>query len=69
LFSTIIRNSGRIGYKKELGVSAKFINMKTRGKAVAIGPLEYCGSGIPLTRSGAGAKGAKGKDSEKGKIL
>jgi len=48
LFSTIVRNSAGVAYKKELKVSGAFINMKTRGKAVAIGPLEYCGNGIPL---------------------
>jgi hypothetical protein len=47
-------------------VTENFVNMKTRGKAVAIGPLEYCGNGIPLKRSGPGAKK---KSSEKEKIL
>ena len=69
LFLTIVNNSGAVGYKKGLGVSEKFINFRTRGKAVAIGPLEYCGNGIPLTRSRGKASGAKKKESEKEKIL
>jgi len=69
LFSTIIKNGGTIGYKKGLGISERFVNMKTRGKAVAIGPLEYCGNGIPLPRSRGKAPGSKKKESEKEKIL
>ena len=47
LFSTIVNNNAGICAKLKL--NPKFINMKTRGKAVAIGPLEYCGNGIPLS--------------------
>lgn len=33
-------------------VSMKLKNTKTRGKAVVIGPLEYCGNGIPFKLGG-----------------
>ena len=69
LFSTIVQSGAGVVYKKGLGVSKKFINWNTRGKAVAIGPLEYCGSGIPLSRSHGRASGAKKKGSEKEKVL
>ena len=50
LFLTIVNNSATITNKRELGsVSSQFINMESRGTAVAIGPLEYCGSGLPIT--------------------
>lgn len=53
LFITIVSNAAGSGAKATT-FCPKFVNMKTRGKAVAIGPLEYCGSGIPfnLTRGG-----------------
>ena len=69
LFATIVKSSGGVQYKKGFGVSEKFIDWKTRGKAVAIGPLEYCGNGIPLRRSGGKPPGAKKKASEKEKTL
>ena len=47
LFSTIVQNTATTTGKR-LMVSSAFVNMKTRGKAVSIGPLEYCGNGIPL---------------------
>lgn len=50
LFGTIISNTATKS-EKRLMVSSSFINMKTRGKAVSIGPLEYCGNGIPLKRT------------------
>lgn len=49
LFKTIVSNAGSTSEKRL--ISPKFVNMKTRGKAVSIGPLEYCGSGIPLKRT------------------
>ena len=49
LFATIVSNSASGTAKAKMTLVSKFINMKTRGRAVAIGPLEYCGSGIPLT--------------------
>jgi len=56
LFSTIVKNGA--GPALKLKLSTRFINMKTRGKAVAIGPLEYCGSGIPMSRT-RGKRGEK----------
>lgn len=47
LFKTIVSNTATTSEKRTM-VSSEFINMKTRGKAVSIGPLEYCGNGIPL---------------------
>ena len=55
LFSTIVGNSATSS-KKHSGVlvGMNYINIKTRGKAVAIGPLEYCGNGIPLKQNKGG---------------
>ena len=56
LFATIVNNAASTSYKKnEVSLVAQaFISFKNRGKLVAIGPLEYCGSGIPLQKSGKG---------------
>lgn len=49
MFSTIVRNSATVTEKRGLGkITMQFINMDSRGTAVAIGPLEYCGCGITL---------------------
>jgi hypothetical protein len=69
LFKRIIENGAGIAYKKGLGVGETFVNLKTRGKAVAIGPLEYCGSGIPMMRPRGKRPGAHKKESEKEKVL
>lgn len=47
LFQTIVQSAGSTA-EKRLMVESKFVSMKTRGRAVSIGPLEYCGNGIPL---------------------
>jgi hypothetical protein len=47
LFTAIVSNTATTS-EKRLMVSSMFISMKTRGKAVSIGPLEYCGNGVPL---------------------
>lgn len=61
LFTSIVTSAGGVAYKRSQGkkglcVAERFVNFKTRGKAVAIGPLEYCGNGIPLKRSGRDTK-------------
>jgi len=40
LFKTIVSNTGSTSEKRAM-ISSEFLNMKTRGKAVSIGPLEY----------------------------
>jgi len=50
LFKTIVSSTASTTEKRGM-ISSKFINMKTRGKAVSIGPLEYCGNGIPLKKT------------------
>ena len=52
LFSKIVGNSASTTAKRsgDMG-TMEYINIKTRGKAVAIGPLEYCGNGIPLKQN------------------
>ena len=47
LFQTIVQSAANTAEKRVL-VKSEFVNMKTRGRAVSIGPLEYCGNGIPL---------------------
>jgi len=47
LFQTIVQSAANTADKRAL-VKSEFVNMKTRGRAVSIGPLEYCGNGIPL---------------------
>jgi len=50
LFSTIVNNNANINAKRSLSTEAtQYMKMGSRGTAVAIGPLEYCGSGIALT--------------------
>ena len=51
LFASIVKNAGTVTTKRRLGVSNGFVSIKTRGKAVAIGPLEYCGNDIPMKES------------------
>jgi len=50
LSKTIVSNAATTTEKWDI-ISSKFVNMKTQGKAVSIGPLEYCGNGIPLKRT------------------
>ena len=50
LFKTIVSNTANTTEKRNM-VSLEFINMKTQGKVVSIGPLEYCGNGIPLKKT------------------
>jgi len=47
LFQTIVQSAASV-VEKRLMVKSEFVSMKTRGRAVSIGPLEYCGNGIPL---------------------
>lgn len=50
LFSTIVNNNANISTKRSLSSEvSQYLKMNARGTAVAIGPLEYCGSGIALT--------------------
>ena len=53
LFMTIVLSAATVREKRLL-VASEFVNMKTRGRAVSIGPLEYCGNGIPLTTTHGG---------------
>jgi hypothetical protein len=73
LFKSIVENAAGITYKKEHGllVHERYINPTTRGTAVAIGPLEYCGSGIPMSRPrGKGVRSnTELEGGEKNKIL
>lgn len=53
LFLRIVQNTANTT-EKRLMVASAFINMKTRGRAVSIDPLEYCGNGIPLNTTHRG---------------
>ena len=50
LFTTIVGNTATTTAKRIM-VSSNFVNMKTQGRAVSIGPLEYCGNGVPLKKT------------------
>ena len=49
LFKTIVSKTATTSEKRTL-VVLEFVNMKTCGRAVSIGPLKYCGNGILLKK-------------------